>query len=304
MISEIKELCLKANAIILAHYYQAPEIQDIADFIGDSLDLSRKAANNDADIIIFCGVHFMAETAKILSPNKTVLLPDIDAGCSLADDCPAEEFQKFREDNPDHYVVSYINCTAEVKAQSDLICTSSNAVSLVEKIPKDKKIIFAPDKNLGRWVQKNSGRKLKLWPGSCIVHETFSEEALLKLKYKHPDAKVIAHPECSQNLLVLSDFIGSTSKLLDFVSNDYSDTYMVLTEPGIIHQMKKKEPNKNFIEVPDIDGCKCNECPYMKLNTLEKILDCLKNNSPSIELDPEIIKKAYKPIKRMLDMSI
>jgi len=304
LISEIKELCLKANAIILAHYYQAPEIQDIADFIGDSLDLSRKAANNDADIIIFCGVHFMAETAKILSPNKTVLLPDIDAGCSLADDCPAEEFQKFREENPDHYVVSYINCTAEVKAQSDLICTSSNAVSLVEKIPKDKKIIFAPDKNLGRWVQKNSGRKLKLWPGSCIVHETFSEEALLKLKYKHPDAKVIAHPECSQNLLVLSDFIGSTSKLLDFVSNDYSDTYMVLTEPGIIHQMKKKEPNKNFIEVPDIDGCKCNECPYMKLNTLEKILDCLKNNYPSIELDPKIIKKAYKPIKRMLDMSI
>ena len=304
MISEIKELCLKANAIILAHYYQAPEIQDIADFIGDSLDLSRKAANNDADIIIFCGVHFMAETAKILSPNKTVLLPDIDAGCSLADDCPAEEFQKFREENPDHYVVSYINCTAEVKAQSDLICTSSNAVSLVEKIPKDKRIIFAPDKNLGRWVQKNSGRKLKLWPGSCVVHETFSEEALLKLKYKHPDSKVIAHPECSQNLLVLSDFIGSTSKLLDFVSNDYSDTYMVLTEPGIIHQMKKKEPNKNFIEVPDIDGCKCNECPYMKLNTLEKILDCLKNNSPSIELDPKIIKKAYKPIKRMLDMSI
>ena len=304
MISEIKELCLKANAIILAHYYQAPEIQDIADFIGDSLDLSRKAANNDADIIIFCGVHFMAETAKILSPNKTVLLPDIDAGCSLADDCPAEEFQKFREENPDHYVVSYINCTAEVKAQSDLICTSSNAVSLVEKIPKDKKIIFAPDKNLGRWVQKNSGRKLKLWPGSCIVHETFSEEALLKLKYKHPDAKVIAHPECSQNLLVLSDFIGSTSKLLDFVSNDNSDTYMVLTEPGIIHQMKKKEPNKNFIEVPDIDGCKCNECPYMKLNTLEKILDCLKNNYPSIELDPKIIKKAYQPIKRMLDMSL
>lgn len=304
MISEIKELCLKANAIILAHYYQAPEIQDIADFIGDSLDLSRKAANNDADIIIFCGVHFMAETAKILSPNKTVLLPDIDAGCSLADDCPAEEFQKFREENPDHYVVSYINCTAEVKAQSDLICTSSNAVSLVEKIPKDKRIIFAPDKNLGRWVQKNSGRELKLWPGSCVVHETFSEEALLKLKYKHPDSKVIAHPECSQNLLALSDFIGSTSKLLDFVSNDYSDTYMVLTEPGIIHQMKKKEPNKNFIEVPDIDGCKCNECPYMKLNTLEKILDCLKNNSPSIELDPKIIKRAYKPIKRMLDMSI
>ena len=294
---------MKSNAIILAHYYQSPEIQDIADFIGDSLDLSKKAANNDADIIIFCGVHFMAETAKILSPNKTVLLPDIDAGCSLADDCPADQFQEFRDKHPDHYVVSYINCTAEVKAQSDLICTSSNAVSLIEKIPKDKKIIFAPDQNLGRWVQKNSGRELKLWPGSCIVHETFSEEALLKLKYENPQAKIIAHPECSQNLLILSDFIGSTSKLLDYVSNDSSNTFMVLTEPGIIHQMKKKEPNKLFIEVPDIDGCKCNECPYMKLNTLEKILDCLKNNSPSIELDPEIIKKAYKPIKKMLDMS-
>ena len=303
MVSEIKARCLKDNAIILAHYYQAPEIQDIADFIGDSLDLSRKAANNDADIIIFCGVHFMAETAKILSPNKTVLLPDLDAGCSLADDCPSDEFQRFRKANPEHYVVSYINCTAEVKAQSDLICTSSNAVSLVKKIPKDKKIIFAPDQNLGRWVQKNSGRDLKLWPGSCIVHETFSEEALLKLKYQFPKAKVIAHPECSQNLLDLSDFIGSTSKLLNFVSKDTSKTYMVLTEPGIIHQMKKKEPGKVFIEVPDIEGCKCNECPYMKLNTLEKILDCLKNKSPSIELDSEIIKKAYKPIKKMLDMS-
>ncbi len=303
MISEIKERCKKANAIILAHYYQAPEIQEIADFIGDSLDLSRKAANNDADIIIFCGVHFMAETAKILSPNKTVLLPDIDAGCSLADDCPSDKFQKFRKENPDHYVVSYINCTAEVKAQSDLICTSSNAVSLINKIPQHKKIIFAPDQNLGRWVQKNSGRDLKLWPGSCIVHESFSEEALLKLKYQNPGSKVIAHPECSQNLLILSDYIGSTSKLLDFVSKDTSKTYMVLTEPGIIHQMKKKEPNKIFIKVPDIEGCNCNECPYMKLNTLEKILDCLKNNSPSIELDPEIIRRAYVPIKRMLDMS-
>jgi len=245
----------------------------------------------------------MAETAKILSPNKTVLLPDIDAGCSLADDCPSDKFQKFRKENPDHYVVSYINCTAEVKAQSDLICTSSNAVSLIKKIPQDKKIIFAPDQNLGRWVQKNSGRDLKLWPGSCIVHESFSEEALLKLKYQIPGSKVIAHPECSQNLLNLSDFIGSTSKLLDFISKDPSKTYMVLTEPGIIHQMKKKEPNKIFIEVPDVEGCKCNECPYMKLNTLEKILDCLKNNSPSIELDPEIIRRAYVPIKRMLDMS-
>ena len=303
MISEIKERCSKSNAIILAHYYQSPEIQDIADFIGDSLDLSRKAANNDADIIVFCGVHFMAETAKILSPNKTVLLPDIDAGCSLADDCPADEFQKFLAQNPDHYVVSYINCTAEVKAQSDLICTSSNAVSLINKLPEDKKIIFAPDQNLGRWVQKNSGREMKLWPGSCVVHETFSEEALLKLKYCNPRAKIIAHPECSQNLLLLSDFIGSTSKLLEYISNNSSDIFIVLTEPGIIHQMKKKEPNKKFLEVPDINGCKCNECPYMKLNTLEKILDCLKNNSPTIELDPLVIKKAYKPIKKMLDMS-
>lgn len=303
MISEIKKHCKEANAIILAHYYQTPEIQDIADFIGDSLELSRKAANTNADIIIFCGVHFMAETAKILCPDKTVLLPDLEAGCSLANDCPADEFRKFREDNPDHYVVSYINCTAEVKAQSDLICTSSNAVSLIKKIPKDQKIIFAPDQNLGRWVEKKSQRVLKLWPGSCIVHESFSEEALMKLKIKNPHSKVIAHPECSQNLLNLSDFIGSTSKLLDFVSNDSSSTFLVLTEPGIIHQMKKKEPNKSFIEVPDIDGCKCNECPYMRLNTLEKILDCLKKQSPSIELDPEIIKKAYKPIKRMLDMS-
>ena len=246
----------------------------------------------------------MAETAKILCPNKTVLLPDIDAGCSLANDCPSDEFRKFREANPDHYVVSYINCTAEVKAQSDLICTSSNAVSLVKSIPRNKNIIFAPDQNLGRWVQKNSGRSLKLWPGSCIVHETFSEEELIKLKIGNPEAKIIAHPECSQNLLVLSDFIGSTSKLLDFISKDKSMQYLVLTEPGIIHQMQKKEPEKLFIEVPDVDGCKCNECPYMRLNTLEKILDCLKSNHPSIELDPEIIKKAYKPIKKMLDMSL
>tara|TARA_B100000945_G_scaffold188479_1_gene151280 strand:- start:1024 stop:1764 length:741 start_codon:yes stop_codon:yes gene_type:complete len=245
----------------------------------------------------------MAETAKILCPDKTVLIPDIDAGCSLANDCPSEEFRKFREAYPEHYVVSYINCTAEVKAQSDLICTSSNAVALVKKLPKDKKIIFAPDQNLGRWVQKNSGRKLKLWPGSCIVHETFSEEALMKLKFKNPEAKVIAHPECSQNLLLLADYIGSTSKLLNFISSDPSEKFMVLTEPGIIHQMKRQEPNKLFIEVPDIDGCKCNECPYMKLNTLEKILDCIKNKKPAIELNPEIIKKAYKPIKKMLDMS-
>ena len=245
----------------------------------------------------------MAETAKIICPQKTVLIPDIDAGCSLADDCPSEEFRKFREANPDHYVVSYINCSAEVKAQSDLICTSSNAVSLVKNIPANKKIIFAPDKNLGRWVQKKSGRALKLWEGSCIVHETFSEEALLKLKFEYPMAKVIAHPECNENLLNISDFIGSTSRLLDYVTRDQSETFLVLTEPGIIHQMQKKEPNKKFIEVPDIEGCKCNECPYMRLNTLEKILDCLLNKEPSIQLESDIITKAYAPIKKMLDMS-
>ena len=245
----------------------------------------------------------MAETAKILSPEKTVLIPDIDAGCSLADECPADEFGKFIDSNPDHYVVSYINCSAEVKALSDLICTSSNAVSLVKSLPKDKKIIFAPDQNLGKWVQKNSGRELKLWPGGCIVHETFSEEALMKIKYKNPDAKVIAHPECSQNLLVLSEFIGSTSKLLNFISIDKSEKFIVLTEPGIIHQMKRKEPLKTFFEVPDIDGCSCNECPYMKLNTLEKVLQCLINKKPSINIDPKIIQMAYKPIKKMLDMS-
>ena len=245
----------------------------------------------------------MAETAKILSPEKTVLIPDIDAGCSLADACPADKFGKFIDSNPDHYVVSYINCSAEVKALSDLICTSSNAVSLVKSLPKDKKIIFAPDQNLGKWVQKNSGRELKLWPGGCIVHETFSEEALMKIKYKNPDAKVIAHPECSQNLLVLSEFIGSTSKLLNFISIDKSEKFIVLTEPGIIHQMKRKEPLKTFFEVPDIDGCSCNECPYMKLNTLEKVLQCLINKKPSINIDPKIIQMAYKPIKKMLDMS-
>ena len=245
----------------------------------------------------------MAETAKILCPEKTVLLPDIEAGCSLADDCPPDKFKEFIEANPDHYVVSYINCSAEVKAQSDLICTSSNAVSLVKNLPSDKKIIFAPDQNLGKWVQKNSGRNLKLWPGSCIVHETFSEEALMKLKYQNPEASIIAHPECSQNLLVLAEFIGSTSKLLDFISIDKSEKFIVLTEPGIIHQMKRKEPNKIFFEVPDIDGCKCNECPYMKLNTLEKILNCLVNKNPSIKLDQRIIKKAYNPIKKMLEMS-
>tara|TARA_B100000700_G_C15049716_1_gene859666 strand:+ start:3123 stop:3986 length:864 start_codon:yes stop_codon:yes gene_type:complete len=287
----------------LAHYYQSPEIQDLADFIGDSLELSRKAAQTDADTIVFCGVHFMAETAKILSPEKTVLIPDIDAGCSLSDDCPEKDFVKFKEANPNHYIISYINCSAAVKSHSDLICTSSNAVDLVNKLPKEQKIIFAPDQNLGRWVESQSGRKLKLWPGSCQVHETFSEEAVFKLKYKYKNAEVIAHPECIPALLNNANFIGSTSKLLKYINKHDCNEFIVLTEPGIIHQMKKIQPNKLFLEVPDIFGCSCNECPYMRLNTIEKIRDCLKAKSPSIEIKEEIRQRAFYPIQKMLEMS-
>jgi len=303
IINEIALLCKKRNAIILAHYYQEPHIQDIADFIGDSLELSRKAASTEADVIVFCGVHFMGETAKILCPEKTVLIPDIDAGCSLSDDCPADEFKKFKEENPNHFAVSYINCSAAVKAQSDLICTSSNAVDLVNQLPKSQPILFAPDQNLGRWVQRNSGRNLTLWPGRCSVHEAFSEEEVLKLKLKYPQAKVIAHPECLQNILDIADFIGSTSKLLAYTESSNKSEFIVITEPGIIHQMRIKNPNKLYIDVPGIDGCACNECPYMRLNTLEKVLDCLQSMSPQIELEEEIINKAYIPIKRMLEMS-
>ncbi len=298
----IAELRKKLNAVILAHYYQDPEIQDIADFIGDSLELSRRAASTNADVIVFCGVHFMAETAKILSPEKIVLLPDLEAGCSLADDCPADEFAAFRDKHPDHIVVSYINCTAAVKAQSDLICTSSNAVELVNQLPKDQPILFAPDQNLGRWVQKQSGRKLTIWPGRCMVHETFSEEALLKLKIMHPEAKVIAHPECLENLLELADYIGSTSKLLEFTEISSCTKFIVLTEPGILHQMKLKNPKKEFMDVPGIDGCSCNECPYMRLNTLEKLWSCLSTMKPSIEIEEGVRQKAFIPIQRMLNM--
>ena len=303
VIEGINSLKKKRNAIVLAHYYQDPDIQDIADFIGDSLELSRKAAGTKADVIVFCGVHFMAETAKILCPEKTVLIPDLDAGCTLADDCPSEDFAKFRELHPDHFVVSYINCSAAVKAQSDLICTSSNAVELVKKIPKDKPILFAPDQNLGRWVQKQSGRKLKFWPGRCVVHETFSEEALLKLKIKYPQAEIIAHPECQQNLLELSDFIGSTSKLLSYSETSNCSEFIVLTEPGILHQMRLKMPEKLFIEVPGIDGCSCNSCPYMRLNTLDKIFTCLETMKPSINMEESIRIRALKPIESMLNMS-
>jgi quinolinate synthase len=299
----IEELKERRNAVILAHYYQEDAIQDIADFIGDSLDLSRRAASTEAAVIVFCGVHFMAETAKILNPGKTVLVPDLEAGCSLADACPAEAFAAFRAAHPDHYVVSYINCSAAVKAQSDLICTSSNAVALVQQIPSDRPILFAPDANLGRWVARQSGRDLTLWPGSCIVHETFSEQALLKLKQTHPAAEVIAHPECQQHLLDLADFIGSTSRLLERSATGEANTYIVLTEPGILHQMRRRRPDRTFLEVPGSDSCSCNTCPYMRLNTLEKLWRCLETMEPQIEIDENIRQRALRPIERMLAMS-
>ena len=303
LIEAINSLRQNRNAIILSHYYQDSEIQDIADFIGDSLDLSRKAANTEADVIVFCGVHFMAETAKILSPEKTVLIPDFDAGCTLADDCPSKEFERFRNKLPDHYVISYINCSAAVKAQSDLICTSSNAVDLINKLPTDKKIIFAPDQNLGRWVQKQTGRKLTLWPGRCTVHEEFSEEAIIKLKLINPKAEIIAHPECQQSLLEIANFVGSTSKLIKRAKESSSEVFIVVTEPGILHQMRNQIPNKTFIEAPGMDGCSCNACPYMRLNTLEKIYSCLSEMSPRIEMDEQLRTKALKPIELMLEMS-
>ena len=299
----IDALRKRRNAVILAHYYQEDGIQDLADFIGDSLELSRRAAATEADVIVFCGVHFMAETAKILNPGKTVVVPDLAAGCSLADDCPAEAFAAFRARHPDHTVVSYINCSAAVKAQSDLICTSSNAVQLVQQLPPDQPILFAPDQNLGRWVARQSGRELTLWPGSCIVHETFSEESLLRLRQQHPDAEVIAHPECQQHLLDLADFIGSTSRLLQRVVSSEANSFIVLTEPGILHQMRLKAPAKQFFDVAGSDSCSCNTCPYMRLNTLEKLWRCLETLEPRIELDEEIRLRALQPIERMLAMS-
>ena len=296
-------LSKKRNAVILAHYYQDEFIQDIAHFIGDSLELSRKAAKTNADVIVFCGVHFMAETAKIISPDKKVIIPDIDAGCSLANECPEDEFRNFCSEHPEHYVISYINCSAAIKAQSDLICTSSNAVDLVRKIPKDTPILFAPDKNLGRWVEQQTGRKMTLWPGSCMVHETFNEEEILKLKIKHPKADVIAHPECTEVLLQYADFIGSTSKLLSYSKSSSSNEFIVLTEPGIIHQMEQNNPLKKFIPVPGDDGCNCNICPYMRLNTAEKVLNCLISLGPEIELEETVRIKALAPIKKMLALS-
>lgn len=300
---EIDQLREQLNAVILAHYYQESEIQDIADFVGDSLQLARKAAETDADVIVFAGVHFMAETAKILNPEKLVLLPDLEAGCSLADNCPADKFEEFIKQHPGHTVISYVNCSAAVKALSDIICTSSNAVHIVEQLPKDEKIIFAPDQHLGRWVIKQTGRDMVLWPGSCIVHEQFSAKQLVQLKVRHPHAKVVAHPECESAVLQLADFIGSTAALLKFVTNDPASEFIVATEPGIIHQMKKAAPDKEYIAAPPEDGCSCNVCPFMRLNTMEKLYLCMKNREPRIEIPEDIRLRALRPIQRMLDMS-
>jgi quinolinate synthase len=300
---EILRLKKELNAVILAHYYQESEIQDIADFVGDSLELARKAKSTSADVIVFAGVHFMAETAKILNPDKLVLLPDLAAGCSLAESCPAPLFKSFREQHPDHVSITYINCTAEVKALSDIICTSSNAEKIINQIPLDKPILFAPDRNLGKYLVKKTGRDMLLWEGSCIVHETFSERKLIDLKLQHPAAKIIAHPECEEILLEKADFIGSTSKLLKFVQEDPNDEFIVATEPGILHQMKKFVPDKILIPAPPEANCNCNECPFMKLNTMEKLYLCMKNKSPEIRLDRQLMLRALKPIERMLAMS-
>ena len=301
---EIISLKEKNNALILSHFYQDEDIQDIADFIGDSLDLSRKAQRTKADVIVFCGVRFMAEVAKILSPNKTVILPDINAGCSLEESCPADDFKKFIENHPEHLVLSYINCSAKIKALSDIIVTSSNAKKIIDSLPKNQKIIFAPDKHLGNYLNKKTGRNMILWNGTCVVHETFSERELIKLKIRNDDAKIIAHPECPENILNHSDFIGSTSSLLKFVSNNLAKKFIVATEPHIIHQMKKNEPKKEFLIAPGNDGnCSCSYCPYMELNTLEKLRDCLANLSPQIIIDRELILKAKKPLNMMLKLS-
>ena len=301
--TKILELKKELNGVILAHYYQESEIQDLADFVGDSLELSRRAKNTSAEVIIFAGVHFMAETAKILNPKKLVLLPDLDAGCSLADSCPAPLFEAFREKHPDHIAITYINCSAEVKALSDIICTSSNAEKIINQIPNNQPILFSPDRNLGKYLIKKTGRDMLLWDGSCIVHETFSERKIIELQIQYPNSKLIAHPECEDHILQRADFIGSTSKLLNFVQEDSSLSYIVATESGILHQMKRFVPDKIFIAAPPEKNCNCNECPYMKLNTLEKLYLCMKNKEPEIILEPELINRALKPIEKMLSMS-
>jgi quinolinate synthase len=301
--NEILRMKKEMNAVLLAHYYQESEIQDLADYVGDSLEIARRAAATDADVIVFAGVHFMAETAKILNPKKLVLLPDLEAGCSLAEGCPAPDFKKFREMHPNHIAITYINCSAEVKALSDIICTSSSAEKIINQIPRETPILFSPDKNLGAYLAKKTGRDMLLWNGSCIVHETFSEKKIIGLQMEHPDAKLIAHPECEAPILDRADFIGSTSALLKYVQLSPAKKFIIATEVGIIHQMQKSAPNKVFIPAPPDANCACNECPHMKRNTLEKLYLCMKNRSPEITMEPELIRRALKPIQRMMEMS-
>lgn len=303
LFEEIARLKKEKNAVILAHYYQDADIQDIADYIGDSLGLAQEAAKTSADIIVFAGVHFMAETAKLLNPGKKVVMPDLRAGCSLADSCPPEKFKEFKQKHPGHVVISYINCTAAIKAQSDIICTSSNAIRVVESIPRNTPIIFAPDKNLGAWVARKTGRDLVLWDGACMVHEIFSFEKIVKLKERHSEAIFIAHPECEESVLKLADFIGSTTALLNFTKNNPATIFIVATESGILHQMHKTSPQKTFIPAPPNNNCACNDCPHMKLNSLEKVYLCMKHELPEVSIAPELFQDALRPLERMLSLS-
>ncbi len=303
LFEEINKMKKEKNAVVLAHYYQEPDIQDIADYIGDSLGLAQNAAQTNADIIVFAGVHFMAETAKILNPNKKVLLPDLKAGCSLSDSCPPPLFKAFKDKHPDHLVIAYINCSAGIKALSDIICTSSNAQAIVESLPAGQKIIFAPDKNLGGYINKQTGRDMLLWNGACMVHEIFSLEKITKLKVRYPDAKVIAHPECEEAVLQVADYIGSTTQLLKYAHDNASQAFIVATESGILHKMRLGNPGKVFISAPPNNACACNDCPHMKLNTLEKLYLCMKYELPEIDMDETLRLASKKPIDRMLQLS-
>ena len=301
--SKIEKLKKERNAVILAHYYQDPDIQDVADFMGDSLALAQFAQKTDADVILFCGVHFMCETAKILNPTKTVILPDLDAGCSLADSAPTELFKNWINKNPDHTVISYINCSADVKAMSDIICTSSNAEKIIQSLPANEKIIFAPDRFLGSYLIKKTGRDMLLWDGACQVHEIFSEKELIKLKTRNPEAEILAHPECDESILQHADVIGSTTKIIQHATESENDTFIIVTEPGVIHQMEKIAPHKNYITAPNQEGCACNECPHMRLNTLEKMVSALENLEPQIRMPEDLRFKALKSLERMLALS-
>ncbi len=303
LFAEIERLKKEKNAVILAHFYQEPDIQDVADFIGDSLGLAQKASQTDADLIVFAGVHFMAETAKILNPTKKVVLPDLKAGCSLADSAPTDLFKAYKGKHPDHLVISYINCTAEIKALSDIICTSSNAEKIIESVPKEQPIIFAPDRNLGAYLNKKTGRKMLLWNGACMVHEIFSLEKITKLKLRHPEAKLIAHPECEEAVLAIADFIGSTTQLLKYSETDSARQYIVATETGILHQMQQNSPEKTFIPAPPNNNCACNDCPYMKLNTLEKLYTCMQYETPEILMEESLRLAAKRSMDRMMEIS-